>query len=28
MRLALYLSDADYLTGMTFQLDGGATMHA
>jgi hypothetical protein len=21
-------SDADYLTGMTFQLDGGATMHA
>jgi NAD(P)-dependent dehydrogenase (short-subunit alcohol dehydrogenase family) len=28
--LALFLasSDADYLTDMTFQLDGGATMHA
>jgi NAD(P)-dependent dehydrogenase (short-subunit alcohol dehydrogenase family) len=28
--LAVFLasSDADYLTGMTFQLDGGGSMHA
>ena len=28
--LAVFLAsgDSDYLTGMTFQLDGGATMHA
>jgi NAD(P)-dependent dehydrogenase (short-subunit alcohol dehydrogenase family) len=28
--LAAFLasSDADYLTGMTFQLDGGGSMHA
>jgi NAD(P)-dependent dehydrogenase (short-subunit alcohol dehydrogenase family) len=28
--LAVFLAsgDSDYLTGMTFQLDGGATMHS